>query len=93
LPCQFATADEITPNAQLAMQAALQPHVDQAISKTINLPEKLNFDDFASIYEEAWRLGLKGCTCYRPNRLRGQILKPQHTTLPRCCNEGGTAAS
>ena len=56
-----------TPAEHLAMQAALQPHVDSAISKTINCPEDISFEAFKDVYLEAYALGLKGCTTYRPN--------------------------
>lgn len=64
-PPGFVTAHEITIEAHLAMQAALQPFVDNAISKTVNVGADLAFEDFRSIYERAYDLGLKGCTAFR----------------------------
>ncbi len=66
LPPAFVSAEELEPADHLAMQAAVQPHVDHAISKTINVPADLSFEDFREIYAEAHRMGLKGCTTYRP---------------------------
>lgn len=74
LPAPFVTAAGLTPNAHLAMQAALQPFVDSAISKTINCPESLAFKDFRDVYEQAYAQGLKGCTTYRPNAITGAVL-------------------
>ena len=74
LPPAFVTAADLTPADHLAMQAAAQPHVDSAISKTINCPAGIPFADFQSIYLEAHRLGLKGCTTYRPNAITGSVL-------------------
>ena len=74
LPPAFAAAAEIDPRAHLAMQAALQPYVDNAISKTINVPEDLDFGVFCSLYEKAYALGLKGCTTFRPNPVTGSVL-------------------
>ncbi len=74
LPPAFVTADELTPRAHLQMQAALQRHVDSSISKTINCPADLPFEDFKSVYLEAYDLGLKGCTTFRPNAVTGSIL-------------------
>ena len=54
------------------MQAALQPHVDSSISKTINCPEDISFEAFKNIYLEAHALGLKGCTTFRPNPVTGR---------------------
>ncbi|MGE0213844.1 MAG: LAGLIDADG family homing endonuclease, partial [Parvibaculaceae bacterium] len=74
LPEHFVTAQELNPLAHLRMQAALQPHVDSSISKTINCPEDIPFEDFKAVYAEAYRLGLKGCTTYRPNAVTGSVL-------------------
>jgi len=74
LPPAFVTARQLAPEAHLAMQAALQPYVDSAISKTINVPAELPFADFVSLYERAYALGLKGCTVFRPNPIRGAVL-------------------
>ena len=48
------------------MEAALQPYVDNAISKTVNIPEDYPFEDFQSLYREAFELSLKGCTTFPP---------------------------
>src|SRR5262245_37319425 len=70
----FVTAEELTPRAHLEMQAALQRHVDSSISKTINCPPDLGFEAFKDVYLEAYGLGLKGCTTYRPNAVTGAVL-------------------
>jgi ribonucleoside-diphosphate reductase alpha chain len=70
----FVTAGEIAPNLHLDMQAALQPWVDSAISKTINVPQDYSFEQFRSLYEYAYDKGLKGCTTFRPNPVTGQVL-------------------
>jgi ribonucleoside-diphosphate reductase alpha chain len=76
LPDTFVRASELTPHQHLEMQAALQPYVDSAISKTINCPENISFAAFKDIYLEAHALGLKGCTTYRPNPVTGAVLQP-----------------
>ena len=70
----FVTAGELSPREHLVMQAALQRHVDSSISKTINCPADISFEDFKSIYLDAFDLGLKGCTVYRPNAVTGAVL-------------------
>lgn len=70
----FVTAETLSPAEHVAMQAALQPFVDSAISKTINTPESISFEAFRDIYAEAFALGLKGCTTYRPNAVTGAVL-------------------
>ncbi len=74
LPASFVTATRLPARAHLLMQSALQPFVDSAISKTINCPEAISFEDFKSIYSDAYELGLKGCTTYRPSGVRGSVL-------------------
>jgi ribonucleoside-diphosphate reductase alpha chain len=73
-PDNFLTAADLAPPAHLLMQAAVQPFVDQAISKTINVPADTPFETFESIYREAHRLGLKGATTFRPRRDRPGVL-------------------
>jgi len=50
----------------LAVQAAAQPFIDSAISKTINVPAGISFEDFAQVYQEAYDSGCKGCTTLPP---------------------------
>jgi len=70
----FVTAGELSPFLHLDMQAALQPWVDSAISKTVNVPQDYSFAQFRSLYEYSYSNGLKGCTTYRPNPITGQVL-------------------
>jgi ribonucleoside-diphosphate reductase alpha chain len=74
LPPAIVTAETLSPEAHLLMQAALQRHVDSSISKTINVPAAISFEAFRSVYERAYDLGLKGCTTFRPNEVTGSVL-------------------
>jgi len=74
LPETFVTAAQLSPRAHLEMQAALQRHVDSSISKTINCPPDIPFEAFKDVYLEAYELGLKGCTTFRPNAVTGAVL-------------------
>ncbi len=74
LPETFVSATQLQPRQHLAMQAALQPHVDAAISKTINCAQDIPFEAFKDIYWRAYQAGLKGCTVYRPNAVTGAVL-------------------
>jgi len=49
-------------------------HVDSAVSKTCNVPNGVSWDDFQSVYFQAWEAGCKGCTTHRTGNLRGAIL-------------------
>lgn len=74
LPDYFVTAEELRPDEHVAMQAAAQKWIDSSISKTINLPEDISFDDFKDVYRLAYDMGCKGCTTYRPNDNTGSVL-------------------
>lgn len=71
---EWVTTDDLTVDDHLAMVAAIQPWVDSSISKTINCPADMPFDEFAAVYTKAYELGLKGCTTYRPSGTRGAVL-------------------
>jgi ribonucleoside-diphosphate reductase alpha chain len=74
LPDYFVSAQTISPLDHVRMQAAVQPWVDSSISKTINVPEDIDFASFKDVYLEAWNTGCKGCTTYRPNAVTGSVL-------------------
>ena len=73
-PDCFVTARQLPPGVHLDMQAALQPYVDNAISKTINLPEQYPLTDCRSLFDQAFAYGLKGVTVFRPNPVSEAIL-------------------
>jgi ribonucleoside-diphosphate reductase alpha chain len=74
LPDYFVNAQTLAPLAHVKMQAAAQKWIDSSISKTINCPEDISFDDFKDVYMAAWDQGCKGCTTYRPNDVTGSVL-------------------
>lgn len=84
LPPNFVTAQDLSPHDHLVMQAAAQTYIDSSISKTINLPEDIGFEDFEAVYTYAYYHGCKGCTTYRPNEITGSVLsvdeKPKEAT-------------
>jgi ribonucleoside-diphosphate reductase alpha chain len=71
----FVDAQSLSPEDHLVMQATVQKYIDSSISKTINVPEDTSFDDFKDIYMQAYKLGCKGCTTYRPNDVTGAVLE------------------
>ena len=73
-PDFFVSAQNLTPADHVKMQAAAQKWVDSSISKTINCPEDISFDDFKEVYIQAYDTGCKGCTTYRPNEVTGSVL-------------------
>ena len=89
LPAAFVDARSLAPEIHVRMQAAVQPFVDNAISKTINIPGDYDFQAFQGIYDYAYDQGLKGCTTFRPNPVTGAVLSSdgegfQHAT--QCCD-------
>ena len=74
LPDYFVNAQTLAPLDHVKMQAAAQKWIDSSISKTINCPEDINFDDFQDVYMQAYETGCKGCTTYRPNDVTGSVL-------------------
>lgn len=79
----MASAFELPIAVHLEMQAVVQRFVDNAISKTINVPAATRFAEFAPLYRLAYEQGLKGCTTFRPNPETGAVL----TTAPNATAE------
>ena len=74
LPEFFVSALSMPAADHLAMMEAVQPFVDTAISKTVNVPADYPYDDFKGLYQQAWRAQLKGLATYRPNAILGSVL-------------------
>jgi ribonucleoside-diphosphate reductase alpha chain len=74
LPDYFVTALEISAQAHEEMVAAVAPHIDTSISKTVNVPADYPYADFQDLYVKAWKSGLKGLATYRPNNVLGSVL-------------------
>jgi ribonucleoside-diphosphate reductase alpha chain len=80
LPEYFVNAQTLAPTAHVKMQAAAQKWIDSSISKTINCPEDIDFEEFKNVYLEAFETGCKGCTTYRPNAVTGSVLSVSETS-------------
>jgi ribonucleoside-diphosphate reductase alpha chain len=87
----FRTALEIAPEDHLRVQAAFQKHTNNAVSKTINLPQTATVEDIAAIYRRAWESGLKGITVFRYGSKGQQVLQlgvgetpEEHEHFARC---------
>jgi len=77
LPDYFIAADDISPKQHVDIQAAAQKWIDSSISKTANVPTDFPYENFKSIYEYAYDMGLKGCTTFRfnPEVFQGVLVK------------------
>ncbi|MCC2633763.1 MAG: ribonucleoside-diphosphate reductase, adenosylcobalamin-dependent [Ramlibacter sp.] len=87
LPPYFVSALEMPAAGHLAMMEAVQPFVDTAISKTVNIPADYPYADFQGLYLEAWRAGLKGLATYRPNDILGSVLSETPEPAPQAAPE------
>ncbi len=74
LPSYMPTAGELSVTEHVRIQAACQEWVDASVSKTINCSESLSLEKFNEVYRLAYDLGCKGCTTYRPSKVRGSVL-------------------
>ena len=75
LPAYFVSALEMPAADHIAMMKSVQPFVDTAISKTVNVPADYPYADFKDLYLQAWRARLKGLATYRPNNILGSVLE------------------
>ncbi len=87
----FKTAIEITPEEHIEMQAAFQKYTDNAVSKTINLPQRIKKEDVAKIFLLAYKKGLKGITIFRYGSKKGTLLKISDAYVAECCEVKGRA--
>ena len=74
LPSYMVTAEDLSVDEHVVMQAAAQRWIDASMSKTVNVPKETPYESFIKVYDLAYALGCKGCTTYRPSDVRGSVL-------------------
>jgi ribonucleoside-diphosphate reductase alpha chain len=74
LPSYFVSALDIAASDHIAMMQEVQPYIDTAISKTVNVPKDYSYSLFKGLYIQAWHANLKGLATYRPNDILGSVL-------------------
>ncbi|MBD9394727.1 adenosylcobalamin-dependent ribonucleoside-diphosphate reductase [Acidovorax sp. ACV01] len=82
LPDYFVSALAMPAEGHIAMMEAVQPFVDTAISKTVNIPADYPYEGFKDLYLQAWRAKLKGLATYRPNAILGSVLETHAAPEP-----------
>lgn len=96
LPDYFVSALQMPAAGHIAMMQAVQPFVDTAISKTVNVAADYPYEDFKDLYRQAWKAGLKGLATYRPNTILGAVLEThalESAEKPASPAPAGVAAS
>jgi ribonucleoside-diphosphate reductase alpha chain len=89
IPSYMVTAEDLSVEEHVVMQAAAQRWIDSSISKTINVPKEISYEQFAKVYDLAYSLGCKGCTTYRPSDIRGSVLsKPGESAASKTVDDG-----
>ena len=82
-PPYMDTMESLSLMDHMTIMSEVQRYVDASVSKTINLPKEMPYEQFVQVYDLAYKMGCKGCTTYRPSDVRGSILENADTVAPK----------
>lgn len=85
-PAFMVKTSDLKPEHHLNILSVFQKYVDSSISKTINCPEDMNFENFRNVYLQAYESGCKACSTYRPSSVRGSIIEDQNRSKGKLCS-------
>lgn len=74
------TSEEVTIDEHIAVLTTASALVDSAVSKTVNVGDKVTWDEFKKVYHDAWKGGASGCTTFRLAGERMAMMVPKNTT-------------
>jgi ribonucleoside-diphosphate reductase alpha chain len=77
IPNYFVTANDLTPDEHVKVQALIQKYTDSSISKTVNAPESHTINDVKNLYTEAYELGCKGIAYMREGSREGTLVRTE----------------
>lgn len=89
LPSHMVTMADLSVDDHVIIQARVQAWVDASVSKTVNIPTEMSYEEFVRVYSLAYQSGCKGCTTYRPSNVRGSILSVEGSMDGKNAKNGG----
>jgi ribonucleoside-diphosphate reductase alpha chain len=87
------TAHDVTVDEHLHTQAAVQQWIDASVTKTVNCPQGMPYEEFVEVYLKAYNLGCKGCTTYVESDIRGSVIQNADQPSAEASSVGGSGAS
>ncbi len=81
-PAYFVSANDLSPEDHVRVQATIQQYVDASISKTVNAPRTHTVEDVKRLYTLAYDLGCKGIAYMREGSREGVLVRKEEAPKP-----------